>query len=213
MIDTRNDIWLSTSKGILLYDKKKKNFISYVSGNGLSNREYVLGAAIHSADDRIAFGTNDGITVFYPEQVKNSSIEMDNVYLTNFIVNGMPKFSFKDEFKVPYNSNTLQLEFSLLNFKHAEEIKFQYRINDSKEWITVRDGSNAIQFNELKPGKYEIYVRAECNGKYSKQTRKITITVQDPWYSSTLAWIFYCIAIGTVITYALWQYEKTSGRN
>ena len=208
VIDTRDDIWLSTSKGILLYDKKKKNFISYVSGNGLSNHEYVLGAAIHSADDRIAFGTNDGITVFYPEEVKNSSIEMDNVYLTNFIVNGMPKFSFKDEFKVPYNSNTLQLEFSLLNFKHAEEIKFQYRINDSKEWITVRDGSNAIQFNELKPGKYEIYVRAECNGKYSKQTRKITITVQDPWYSSTLAWIFYCIAIGTVITYALWQYEK-----
>lgn len=208
VIDTRDDIWLSTSRGILLYDKKKKNFISYVSGNGLSNHEYVLGAAIHSADDRIAFGTNDGITVFYPEQVKNSSIEMDNVYLTNFIVNGMPKFSFKDEFKVPYNSNTLQLEFSLLNFKHAEEIKFQYRINDSKEWITVRDGSNAIQFNELKPGKYEIYVRAECNGKYSKQTRKITITVQDPWYSSTLAWIFYCIAIGTVITYALWQYEK-----
>lgn len=206
--DDAGDIWLSTSRGILMYDKEKRGFISHASGNGLSNREYVLGAAVHSADDRMAFGTNDGITVFYPEAVKNSTIEMDSVYLTNFIVNGKPTFCFKDKFEVPYNSNTLQLEFSLLNYKHTEEIKFQYKINDGKEWQTVRDGSNAIQFNELKPGKYEIYVRAECSGKYSKETKKITITVKDPWYSSTMAWIVYTLVIITVVAYALWQYEK-----
>ena len=206
--DAAGDIWLSTSRGIIMYDKAKRGFISHVSGNGLANREYVLGAAVHSADDRIAFGTNDGITVFYPEEVKNSTIEMNNVYLTNFIVNGKPMFSFKDKFEVPYNNNTLQLEFSLLNYKHTDNIKFQYKINDSKEWQTVRDGSNAIQFNELKPGKYEIYVRAECNGKHSKETKKITIKVKDPWYSSTEAWIFYIAAMITIAAYAMWQYEK-----
>lgn len=206
--DKSGDIWLSTSRGILMYDKAKRRFISHVSGKGLSNREYVLGAAVHAADDRIAFGTNDGITVFYPEAVKNSTIEMDSIYLTNFIVNGKPVFCFKDKFEVPYNSNTLQLEFSLLNYKHTEEIKFQYRINVSKEWQTVRDGSNAIQFNELKPGKYEIYVRAECSGKYSKQTKKITIIVKHPWYSSTMAWVLYIAAIISIVVYALWQYEK-----
>ena len=102
----------------------------------------------------------------------------------------------------------MQLEFSLLNYKHTSEIKFQYKINDSKEWQTVRDGSNSIQFNELKPGKYEIYVRAECNGKYSKETKKITITVRNPWYSSSTAWLFYIAALITIVAYAMWQYEK-----
>lgn len=206
--DKAGDIWLSTSRGILMYDKAKQAFIGHVSGNGLSTHEYVLGAAVKQADGRIAFGTNDGITVFYPEEVKNSTIEMDKVYLTNFIVNGKPMFSFKDEFEVPYTSNMMQLEFSLLNYKHANEIKFQYRINNSKEWQTVRDGSNSIQFNELKPGRYDVYVRAECNGKYSKETKKITITVRNPWYSSTAAWIFYIAAIISIVAYAMWQYEK-----
>lgn len=206
--DKAGDIWLSTSRGILMYDKTEQSFISHISGNGLSNHEYVLGAAVKAADDRMAFGANDGVTVFYPENVKNSTIEMDKVYLTNFIVNGKPTFSFKDKFEVPYTSNMMQLEFSLLNFKHTNEIKFQYRINDSKEWQTVRDGSNSIQFNELKPGKYEVYVRAECNGKYSKETKKITITVRDPWYSSTTAWLFYIAAIISIVAYAMWQYEK-----
>ena len=206
--DKAGDIWLSTSRGILMYDKGKQSFISHVSGNGLSNHEYVLGAAVKSANDRIAFGANDGVTVFYPEEVKNSTIEMDSVYLTNFIINGKPTFCFKNDFEVPYNSNMMQLEFSLLNYKHTNEIKFQYKINDSKEWQTVRDGSNSIQFNELKPGKYEIYVRAECNGKYSKETKKITITVRNPWYSSTTAWLFYIAALISIVAYIMWQYEK-----
>lgn len=209
VIDNNNDIWLGTARGILLYDRKARKFISHLSGNGLSTYEYILGAALHSKNnDRIAFGTNDGVTVFYPEEVKNSTMEMDSIYLTNFIVNGKSVYSFKDKFEVPYNSNILQLEFSLLNFKHTEEIHFQYRINDSKEWVPVRDGTNSIQFNELTPGTYDIYVRAECNGKYSRQTKKITIIVNDPWYASTTAWVIYIVLLASITAYFIRQYEK-----
>lgn len=209
VIDNNNDIWLGTARGIVQYDRKNRKFIAHLSGNGLSTYEYILGAAVHSkGDDRIALGTNDGVTVFYPEEVKNSTMEMDSIYLTNFIVNGKSVYSFKDKFKVPYNSNILQLEFSLLNFKHTGEIHFQYRINDGKEWFPVRDGTNAIQFNELPPGTYDIYVRAECNGKYSRQTKKITIIVEEPWYASTTAWIIYILLFESIIAYAIRQYEK-----
>ena len=208
VVDENNDIWLSTSRGIIMYSRKEGKFINYAHGNGLSANEYILGAAIRFADNRIAFGTNDGITVFYPDEVKNSTIEMDKVYLTNFTVNGKPVFSFRDRFELPYTSNSLQLEFSLLNFKHVRDIKFQYRINDSKTWVDVKDGSNAIQFNELKPGKYEIYVRAECSGRHSRETKKITIVVNDPWYSSAAAWVVYFMLAGCVVAYALWRYGK-----
>lgn len=209
VIDNSNDIWLSTARGIMLYDRHEGQFISHVRGNGLSTYEYIIGAALHSDDtDRIAFGTNDGVTVFSPDEVKSSTLEMDSIYLTNFIVNGKPVYSFRDSFTVPYNSNTLQLEFSLLNFKHTGEIRFQYRVNGSEEWITVSDGTNTLRFNELKPGRYDICVRAECNGKYSRQTKKITVIVKNPWYSSTMAWIIYVFVIVSAVVYAIRQYEK-----
>ena len=83
--DNHNDIWIGTTMGIWQYDHLSKKFIGHINGNGLKTHEYVLGAIMHCPDDLIAIGNNDGITVFYPEDVRGNYMEMNKVYLTNFI--------------------------------------------------------------------------------------------------------------------------------
>lgn len=68
--DKQGDIWISTTKGIWYYDSANAQFIGHVSGNGLRSPECVMGAVVSWPDDKIAIGTTDGITVFYPNQVK-----------------------------------------------------------------------------------------------------------------------------------------------
>ena len=207
-IDNSQDIWLSTANGIWEYDNNKKTFIAHINGNGLVTKEYVIGAMLHTADDRIAFGIDDGITVFYPRNVKNMRLQMGNVYLTGLKINGKNVDNMDDVFDIPYDDNSFSMEFSLLNFKNTENITFQYNINGSNEWISLPEGSNMLSFNKLKPGKYAINVRAANNGTYSKGTKTVTVVVDDPWYASTMAYMFYLLLVSAIVIFGIVLYER-----
>ena len=78
-IDHSGDLWISTTMGIWQYDRKHRKFLGHVSGNGLMSREYTQGAVLHDIDDRITFGTGDGITRFCPDNVRNRRMYLSNV--------------------------------------------------------------------------------------------------------------------------------------
>ena len=205
--DRKGDYWVSTTMGIWQYDQNAKQFIGHINGNGLTNREYVLGAMMHTTNDLIAFGTNDGITTFYPDVVRANKMELGDVHLTNFIVDGKPSNCMSDHFTIPYSQNSFTLEFSLLNYKNTDNISFQYRINEGN-WNSTNEGANAVTFNKLKPGKYQLEVRATSNGKYSKTPTFITIKVCDPWYATTCAYTIYLLLAIAFIIYVIMTYER-----
>ena len=190
--DIEGDIWVSTSIGIWQYSMKSKAWIGHLHGNGLSTKEYVLGAVMQAPDGTIGFGTNDGITTFQPQTVRNSRIEMGDVYLTNFLIGNETVCPLANEFTVPYGENSFTLEFSLLNYKNTENIFYQYRLNGSN-WTAMMEGNNSISFNRMKPGKYVVEVRAMSNGIYSADTCTVTVVVKAPWYASTLAYFAYTL--------------------
>lgn len=205
--DHKGDYWVSTTMGIWQYDQKAKQFIGHINGNGLTTREYVLGSMMHTANDLIAFGTSDGITTFYPDVVKANKMELGNVHLTNFIIDGKPSNCMSDQFTIPYSQNSFTLEFSLLNYKNTGNISFQYRINEGN-WNSTNEGVNSVTFNKLKPGKYQLEVRAMSNGRYSKTPTVISIKVCDPWYASTGAYIIYLLLSIALTIYIIMTYER-----
>ena len=205
--DHQGDLWISTTMGIWQYDQKNRQFIAHINGNGLTTREYVLGSSMHTASDLIAFGTSDGITTFYPERVRAKKMELGDVHLTNFIIDGKPINCLTDEFTIPYEENSFTLEFSLLNYRNTDNISFQYRINEGK-WNSTNEGSNAVSFNKLKPGSYTLEVRAMSNGNFSKKSTIIHIKVCDPWYASTWAFLLYFLTAAGIILYIIYRYER-----
>ena len=205
--DHQGDLWISTTMGIWQYDQKNRQFIGHINGNGLTTREYVLGSSMHTASDLIAFGTSDGITTFSPERVRAKKMELGDVHLTNFIIDGKPINCLTDEFTIPYEENSFTLEFSLLNYRNTDNISFQYRINEGK-WNSTNEGSNAVSFNKLKPGSYTLEVRAMSNGNFSKKSTIIHIKVCDPWYASTWAFLLYFLTAAGIILYIIYRYER-----
>lgn len=205
--DHQGDLWISTTMGIWQYDQKNRQFIGHINGNGLTTREYVLGSSMHTASDLIAFGTSDGITTFYPERVRAKKMELGDVHLTNFIIDGKPINCLTDEFTIPYEENSFTLEFSLLNYRNTDNISFQYRINEGK-WNSTNEGSNAVSFNKLKPGSYTLEVRAMSNGNFSKKSTIIHIKVCNPWYASTWAFLLYFLTAAGIILYIIYRYER-----
>ena len=205
--DHQGDLWISTTMGIWQYDQKNRQFIGHINGNGLTTREYVLGSSMHTASDLIAFGTSNGITTFYPERVRAKKMELGDVHLTDFIIDGKPINCLTDEFTIPYEENSFTLEFSLLNYRNTDNISFQYRINEGK-WNSTNEGSNAVSFNKLKPGSYTLEVRAMSNGNFSKKSTIIHIKVCDPWYASTWAFLLYFLTAAGIVLYIIYRYER-----
>jgi len=220
--DKNGNIWCSSSMGLWEYVKRERRFISYVKGNGLSAREYYKGVYLKARDGRVFFGTSDGLTTFYPERIGNNQSQRGEVKLTNLFIGGKTVNSTTfsngvhttdkavdeaDRFTFSYLDNTFTMEFSLLDYSHAENIHFEYKLSGSDTWSQTEDGSNAIMFNHLQPGSYILEVKAFDNGIYSP-VKIYHIIITSPWYSSTFAYFVYLVLIVSILLYALSIYNR-----
>ncbi len=209
LLSRSGDLWMSSANGLWRYDAKSQRMLSHVSGNGLESREFVVGAAVQMSDDRICLGINDGIVSFYPDEVRNEAPDLaGQIHLTALLVDGKPVCPLQDHFRIPYNQNSFTLEYSMLNFKDADGLTFEYRLNGGN-WVSLAEGTNSISFHRVKPGTYDIEVRATSNGAYTNSTSTITVVVMSPWYASTLAYIIYALlALGAVLLVMLYSDRK-----
>ncbi len=205
--DRSNDIWVSTTMGIWQYSHKDKKFIGHINGNGLRSHEYSRGSVVHNTNDFIGFGTADGITTFYPSNVNQEDYDLGEVFLTDFIIDGKSINCRKDDFSIPYSQNSFTLEFSLLNYKNADNISYEYRINGG-DWQRTEEGINSVSFNKLEPGLYNLEVRAATNGVNSKEIKKFSIRVRAPWYASPIAYLIYFAILGVFAFLFIRSYER-----
>lgn len=210
--DNDGDVWCSTSMGIWRYQHKFGKWIGYIKGNGLSNREYVVGAGLHTGDDMVYFGTADGITAFNPRQIESHRELVDSIHLTSFIMAGKNNpVSRRHSFIVPYQTNSFAVEFSLLDYAEAENTTFEYRLDGNSEWTALNTGENSISFSHLASGTYRLEVRAIVNGNYSPIS-SYTFVVTTPWYKSTWAYMLYTILLSGIIIFLIYIYLRDKRR-
>lgn len=210
--DNQGEIWISTTNGIWQYSDKRKDLIGHVGGNGLLSKEYILGSVLHDSDDRIYFGTADGITSFRPQDINNRDEVLGKVYLTRFFNNGHTLNPMSDNYEIRYNDNTFTLEFSLLDYQNTDNISFQYRINGSSTWMQTNEGVNQITFTEIQPGQYTVEVRASSNGIFSQESKILHITVLKPWYKSWWAYLLYAGIVIGFLGLLLFTFERQRRR-
>lgn len=185
-----HDIWLSTNHGIWQYRPKTDSLVCHTGEDGLTAQEFLLGAASIVAADRIMFGTADGVVTFQPSAVASRVVQLGKPYLTHITVNGRALNALTDSYELRASDNSLTMEFSLLNYHNAENISFQYRLNDIDNWIQNGEGVNQLTFNQLPPGKYRIEVRAAAGNQVSSASRVLHLQILPPWYLSAWAYAF-----------------------
>ena len=202
------NFWMSSANGIWQYDAMHKQFVGHASGNGLEMREFNARAAIMDADGRIFLGGNEGIVAYHPSDVTSSKENKDGkVYLTNFIIDGKPVGTLTERFVVPYDQRTFTMEFSMLHFSIADNPSFCYRLNNG-EWVTLEDGVNSVTFNRMKPGRYEVEIRAMSNGVQVGTTGPITVVVRAPWYATLWAYLAYALLAAALLVFALYYVNR-----
>lgn len=220
--DTKGNIWCSTSNGIWRFDVKTSQWSSFVNGSGLTSHEYVNSVGLHDDYENIFFATGDGITMFHVPDMAKMNKKPGKILLTGFYVDGkavsittesggrkitdLPVIESHD-FTLSYTDNSYTLAFSLMDYADADNVIFEYRIDDSKEWTRTPGGKNTITFTQVAPAKHVLHVRAIANGVTTEEV-DYTIEVRAPWYASTLAYIIYILLLVCVIYIGVYMYRR-----
>lgn len=206
-LDAIGNLWMSSAQGICCYDAKAKAFISFTRGNGLITREYLEAADAMAGNGAICYAHSDGLTYFYPSEVREKDGKLGNVFLSGVLADGGAMSIASDEIEVPSDCKSVVMTFSLFDYRGMDNVVFQYRINGGA-WISNPAGDNSFNFTGLSYGHYRIEVRAYSNGKYSLSSKVIELEVQTPWYVSLWAILLYILLAMMIIAGCIYVYLR-----
>jgi len=215
--DSEGYLWITTSKGIsrIVIQMKKGSPIKYIqnfdSRDGLLEGEYAERSYCAMPNGKLYFGGVNGISVISPSQMKQRHIELTPLFSSlkingkNILPNDTDQVTTKSiantyYLELPYNQNTISLEFSALNYPNPELTYYRYRIEKygNEEWTEMKgiDGKGIINLSLLPPGKYKLVVNAAgIDHQWGKKVATMEIVIRPPLLLSNLFLFLYAIII------------------
>lgn len=181
--DPQQRIWLATTNGLTCFEKNTHCFTRIYKENGLP--ENLLEGLLYADDKgKIYVGSIDAITWFYADKVlqKNQKIK---AAITEVLSNNQPiqwqQNEVEKNIEVAYNNNNISVHFSLLNYNNTLLNKYYYLL-EGADTAWHESSTGFLQFNNLKSGKYTLYVSATA--EKNKTMDVLHITVQYPFYQT-----------------------------
>ncbi|MFT3738110.1 MAG: two-component regulator propeller domain-containing protein [Breznakibacter sp.] len=203
------NLWVSTNKGLAKIELASQTVNFFSEDDGIQGNEFNPPALL-LPDGYLMFGGINGVTAFYPNQIKIDKTYAPPLYFTklnidyDLIETGkevpnhkiFKQIEFARRLVLDYDEKLLSLGFTALEYTLPQKISYYYRIlPESKEWVPLKN-QNYVTFVNLQPGHYEIQVRStNSDGVEVENTRSLELFIKPPVWRT---WWF--ISIGTVLS-------------
>lgn len=215
-----NTLWISTFNGLDRYRKDRRSFSNFFEEDGLSSNEFNQNSFLRAGNGEMYFGSINGITSFYPEQIsepepfqvfasgisqwneKAQTIQLlrDKVALDNTII------------KKP-SDMLLELHFGCTDYTDPLRNSYSYRIRElSDNWIAL-DDRHTLNLGGIAYGYYTIDVKAvNSRGVSSANVLTFHVKVIQPFYRTW--WFFALLLLGlAVIFFSAYQIKYQGFKN
>ncbi len=225
--DNNNNLWLSTSNGLSMFDFSDSTFVNYFESDGLQSNEFWHNAYFKNSEGRMFFGGQNGFNAFYPDKivanpfipqiaftelkVLNKTVSVGQK-INNDII--LPKvINELNEIALSHKNNVFTIEFAALHFTQPHKNKYAYYLEGFEDdWIYVENQRSATYTN-LDPGKYVFRVKASNNdGIWNEEGISLKITILPAWWQTWWFRILFIVLIVSAIIGFVY-YRMTSIRN
>ncbi|GAB2570618.1 sensor histidine kinase [Spirosoma areae] len=186
-IDARNNIWMSTNRGVSRLDPVTQTLKNFTPDDGLQGYEFNGNAFLHAANGELYFGGVNGFNRFRPDDFRISSVN-PYAHIYSLTINEEP-FSTETyigearQIDLDHTQTTLALEFAALDFTSNGHNAYQYQLmNYDEQWVDAGE-RNYVRYANLPPGNYVFQVRAaNRDGHWSTHLRKLFIHIEPPFW-------------------------------
>lgn len=197
---TKDDnIWGSTTEGIVHYNTQLGTFTSYGKGDGLGDAVFHQRSSFVDDNGWIYFGSQRGITRFDPLNISKNETPPP-VYITD-IRKMSPKgevlsnATYQKELILEPNEYYLSLNFAALNYSHPEKNQYAFMLEGLDEKWNYTDKKAPAIYTNLKYGTYQFKVKAANNdGLWNEVGASLTI-IKKPAFVETWWFYFGCLVV------------------
>jgi ligand-binding sensor domain-containing protein len=188
--DENHKLWLSTNNGLSCFDPTTEKFKNYYANDGLSGSEFNMNTACRTHNGKMYFGGIDGVTAFFPSEIKVDQVppqvSITGLQIFNKKVEVLPyskrqwvknqpsdkiieledhlylenNISYTTTLRLDYDYKVFTFEFSALKFDMPERCTFMYKMEGFEKDWNLAGNRRYASYTNLPPGQYVFEVTA-----------------------------------------------------
>jgi len=213
--DDKGNYWITTNKGLARFDPRAGKCKTFTADDGLQSNDFKAHSAFKSNTGRMYFGGVNGFNAFYPDSIKENTMDPPLV-ITGFQIfnKDVPvsldpqhpsplkaDISETKEVELDYKSSVITLEFASLNYTEPSSRHYRYMLEGfDKDW-TYTSTKRAVTYTNLDPKTYTFKVLAmKGDGTWPATPTTLQLTIVPPFWMTN--W-FRILAVAIVIAVVL----------
>ncbi len=214
--DSRQQLWMSSSSGLIRYNPATSDARIYTTDNGLLDNSFNYASSLLASDGRIYMGSLKGFISFMPASfgdddnkpvIVATQLLINNTEVDNFSPDGSPlkeSITATKRLTLNHDENSFSLQVAVLNFDENDAQPIEYRLEGFDNTWQNLYGEKFITYTNLPSGTYHLKVRTHnSDGQPAPDIYELTIVVKpSPWntwwarlgyllIACLLAWFIY----------------------
>lgn len=232
ILHQNNKLWVGHEKGldvVSLQADSTWDITNYGIESGFFGLQNNRNASYIDNNNNLWFGTVNGLFCLKDEFARVfSEGSMTQNFITNVDVNGekinwnnsiystgtLGKFNVPEHLELPYDMNSLQIDFIGINYVAPEKIKYTWRlVGFNTNWSNLNASSN-YSFTNLSPGDYVFEMKSTNeNGVLIDYVTEFPFTISKPFWQTWWFRIVGTLLAGLIVfTYVRLRTRKFEKR-
>ncbi|HVF98126.1 MAG TPA: two-component regulator propeller domain-containing protein, partial [Flavisolibacter sp.] len=217
--DDQENLWVTTSKGLVKLNTARSVTTVYTKENGLLNDQFNYNSGYKDLEGRLYFGSVRGMITFRPHETHRSNF-VPPVYITGLQIHNREievntdtallkkSIVYTDNITLNHNESSISVDFAALSFSSPEVTTYSYFMEGlDKDWTHLKS-NRKVYFTNLQPGTYTFKVKASANGIWNKRETRLTIHITPPWWATWWAISIYVLLAAVLLSYFIRMYHK-----
>jgi ligand-binding sensor domain-containing protein/serine phosphatase RsbU (regulator of sigma subunit) len=159
-------VWIGQRLGITRVNIKSNAVYVYDADKGVTGN-CNLNAASQDEAGVLYFGTTQGL-VKYDKEKDRKNIVAPKTNITKVLISDK-EYDFNKDILLPYSIYKLRIEFTGLNYRDPEAVKYQFKLEGyDLEWSEITD-SRYVIYSRVEDGEYKFLLRSFNNDGLSEE--------------------------------------------
>lgn len=220
VVDQDDNVWFTTFETLYRLDPVSGCPVDMNGFLGINRGSFNPNAICRISDNRLAFGTADGVFVFAPEEFSIEDPGQIAPVISDFDLLDDSKPSIQtnvdllDRITLKAGQNSFRIAYSALDFTSGYRTYFSNQLVGFDKTPRLSDAAGKVDYYNIPSGKYDYTLKVidKYSGKILGE-RHLPIVIKKPLWLSWWAWSFYAaLFVLFVVMTVVWYRRKSYNR-
>jgi ligand-binding sensor domain-containing protein/serine phosphatase RsbU (regulator of sigma subunit) len=194
-------VWIGQRLGISRVNINSNAVYVYDADKGITGN-CNLNAVCKDETGVLYFGTTQGL-VKYDKEKDRKNIVPPKTNITKVLISDK-EYDFTKDILLPYSAYKIRIEYTGLNYRDPEAVKYQYILEGyDLEWSEITD-SRYVIYSRVEDGEYKFKLKSFNSDGFSEETAatfnlKIKLPVWKTWWFISLVILLLILTVYLII--------------